>query len=429
MEIPNKLGKYEIKHAIGRGSMGVVYEGFDPFSNRKVAVKVAITEALKDPEQGERYRTMFFNEAYTAGMLKHPNIVEIIDAGADDDICYIVMELVEGGQTLKPYCKPDNLLSLQKVIEITFKCAKALDYAHRQGVVHRDIKPTNLLLTKDLDVKIGDFSIAHMASQEDTHTMPMGFIGSPRYMSPEQVQEETISNQTDLFSLGIIMYELLTGKHPFNTDSFSRLIFKIINEQQAPMRGIRVDLPEILDKIVYHALQKDIKKRYKMGMDFAADLSLAFDYLDSTEEQVDLKQRYEEVKSLDFFRDFSEAQIWEIMGACHWQIFNKDNAIIKQGEIDDSFFIIISGDVRIQRDGVKIGYLKAGDCFGEMGYLAKTERTAEVIANDRVSVMKINDSAMQQVSKDCQLFFSKMFIATLIKRLDETSALLVNQNA
>lgn len=428
MEIPDKLGKYEIKHAIGRGSMGVVYEGFDPFANRKVAVKVAITEALKDPEAGERYRAMFFNEAYTAGMLKHPNIVEIIDAGTDDDICYIVMELVEGGKTLKPYCKPDNLLPLKKVIEIVFKCAKALDYAHRQGVVHRDIKPTNLLLTADFDIKIGDFSIAHMTSQEDTNTMPMGFIGSPRYMSPEQVQEEAIGNQTDLFSLGIIMYELLTGKHPFNTDSFSRLIFKIINEQQAPMRGVRVDLPEILDKIVYHALQKDIKKRYKMGMDFAADLSLAFDYLDSTEEQVDLKERYQEVRSLDFFRDFSEAQIWEIMGACHWQIFNKGNAIIQQGEIDDSFFIMISGDVSIQRDGVKIGELTSGDCFGEMGYLAKKERTAEVIANDRVSVMKINDSAMQQVSKDCQLFFSKMFISTLIKRLDETSALLVDQN-
>ena len=429
MELPEKLGKYEIHHAIGRGSMGIVYEGFDPFSHRKVAVKVAITEALKDPEAGDRYRTMFFNEAYTAGMLKHPNIVEIIDAGTEDDICYIVMELVEGGETLKPYCKPDNLLPIKQVIEIVFKCAKALDYAHRNGIVHRDIKPTNILLSKDFDIKIGDFSIAHMASLEKTDTMPMGFIGSPRYMSPEQVQEDMVGNQTDLFSLGIIMYELLTGKHPFSTDSFSRLIFKIINEQQAPMRGIRVDLPEILDKIVYHAMQKDIKKRYKMGMDFAADLSLAFDYLDSTEEQVDLQERYQEVKKLDFFKDFTEAQIWEIMGSCHWQVFNEGNAIIKQGEIDDSFFIIISGTVNILRDETNIGELKAGDCFGEMGYLAKEKRTAKVVAKDKVSVMKINDSAMQQVSKDCQLFFSKMFIATLIKRLDETSGLLVKQRS
>jgi len=164
MAIPEKLGKFEINRQIGRGSMGVVYEGYDPFSNRIVAVKVARTDSLKSPEAGARFRKMFFNEAHTAGKLKHPNIVEIVDAGVDGEACYIVMEMVPGGKTLKPFCSPDNLLPYETVIEIMFKCAKALDYAHREGVIHRDIKPTNILITDDMDVKIADFSIAHLMS-------------------------------------------------------------------------------------------------------------------------------------------------------------------------------------------------------------------------------------------------------------------------
>ena len=154
--VPEKLGKYEIRKQIGRGSMGVVYQGYDPFSDSLVAVKVARSEALKNPEAGARYRRMFFNEAHTAGKLKHPNIIEILDAGADGECCYIVMELVEGGKTLKSYCSADNLLPYEQVVEIIFKCAKALDYAHREGVIHRDIKPSNILINRDMDVKIGN---------------------------------------------------------------------------------------------------------------------------------------------------------------------------------------------------------------------------------------------------------------------------------
>ena len=188
MQIPKKLGKYEIKEQIGRGCMGIVYKGYDPFSDHDVAVKVALSESLQDTESGDRYRKMFFNEAHTAGTLKHPNIVGILDAGVDDGHCYIVMELIEGADTLKSYCNSKNLLPYELVIEIIFKCAKALDYAHRNGVIHRDIKPTNILLTEDREVKIADFSIAHMADADTAVTMPMGFAGSPRYMSPEQAR-------------------------------------------------------------------------------------------------------------------------------------------------------------------------------------------------------------------------------------------------
>jgi eukaryotic-like serine/threonine-protein kinase len=431
MNIPEKLGKYEIQEQVGRGSMGIVYKGHDPFADRDVAVKVALSDSLNDKESGERYRKMFFNEAHTAGTLKHPNIVEILDAGVeesdDGDHCYIVMELIEGGETLKSHCNAKNLLPLELVVEIVFKCAKALDYAHRNGVVHRDIKPTNILLTKDQDVKIADFSIAHLMTSDTTNTMPMGFVGSPRYMSPEQVQEDVITNQTDLFSLGIVMYELLTGKHPFAADSFSRLIHMIINEKPPPLNTHRSDVPEILEKIIHHALQKNPEKRYTMGLNFAADLSLAFDYLEEPQEDVEVQEKFNAIQTLSFFNEFPESEIWEIIHACIWQTFDAGSQIIVEGEIDDSFFIITSGDVDVYKDGALIGNLQAGDCFGEMSYLSKAQRTATIIAKTRVELMKVNATLIEQVSVECQLHFSRVFMKTLVKRLSDTTAMYVSQ--
>ena len=426
--VPEKLGKYEISDLVGRGSMGIVYQGYDPFADKSVAVKVALADSLKDKEVGPRYRKMFFNEAHTAGMLKHPNIIDILDAGVEDDNCYIVMELVEGGETLKKYTSSDSLLPVDEVIEIIFKCAKALDYAHRQGVIHRDIKPTNILVTKDKDVKIGDFSIAHLMSSDTTNTMPMGFVGSPRYMSPEQVQEDNITNQTDLFSLGIVMYELLTGKHPFYADSFSRLIHKIINEKHPPLKTHRPDVPDILEKIVHHALQKNPEKRYKMGLNMAADLSLAFDYLEKPQQDIAVQEKFNAIQQLDFFSDFPESEIWEIIRACIWQEFEPGSEIIVEGDIDDSFYIISSGSVEVLKGDNVVGSLHKGDCFGEMAYLSKSERTATIQAKDYVSLMKINATLIDQVSVDCQLHFSKVFMRTLVKRLSMTTAMLAEQS-
>jgi len=427
MKIPEKLGKYEIKEQVGRGSMGIVYKGYDPYADEYVALKVALSDALNDEESGERYRKMFFNEAHTAGKLKHPNIVEILDAGVEEseegDHCYIVMELIEGGNTLKPFCNVKNLLPFETVVEITFKCAKALDYAHRNGVVHRDIKPTNILITADQDVRIADFSIAHLMTSDTTNTMPMGFVGSPRYMSPEQVQEDDITNQTDLFSLGIVMYELLTGKHPFAADSFSRLIHMIINEKHPPLSTHRTDVPEILEKIIHHALQKNPEKRYKMGLNFAADLSLSFDYLEEPQQDVDAQEKFNSIQTLSFFSEFPESEIWEIIHACIWQSYKENDEIIVEGEIDDSFYIITSGEVDVFKDDALIGHLKTGDCFGEMAYLSKAKRTATIIAKKRVDLMKVNATLIEQVSVECQLHFSRVFMKTLVQRLSDTTAM------
>lgn len=419
--MPGKLGKYEVQKELSRGAMGIVYLGYDPFIDRPVAIKVAFVEALNDPESGARYRKMFFNEAHTAGLLTHPNIISIYDAGVDNDTCYIVMEYVEGGKTLKDHCRSDNLLPIDRVVEIIFKCAKALDYAHRQGVIHRDIKPSNLLFTPDQDVKIGDFSIAHINKADSTETQPLGMIGSPRYMSPEQLREDIITTQTDLFSLGVIMYELLTGRHPFNADSFSRLVSKILNEEPPPMRDVRTDLPDALEKIMRKAISKDMNERYKMGLELASDLSRVFESLEGPKEEVSAQERFNSVKQLEFFIGFPDAEVWEILRASTWQDYQTDEEIIVEGDVDDCFYIIIAGKVAVKKNRRKIRVLDKGDCFGEMGYLTKTKRTATIVAVGETSLMKINSTVISQVSLNCQVRFLKVFLRTLIYRLSATT--------
>ncbi len=418
---PTKLGKYEIHHEIGRGSMGIVYAAYDPYVSRPVAVKVAMADALRNGEAGERFRKMFFNEAHTAGMLRHPNILDIFDAGLDDDKCYIVMELIEHGDTLRSYCRSDNLLPVHQVAEIMFRCAKALDYAHRQGVIHRDIKPSNILLTQDMDVKIADFSIAHINRADLSQTMPMGFVGSPRYMSPEQIQEDSISGQTDLFSLGVVAYEMLTGHHPFGGESFSNLIHRVINEEPTPMSQFRPDLPPVLERIVNRALEKMPERRYRMGLDLASDLSMAFTHLERPQEDIPARDKFELVKRLDFFRGFPDTDIWEIIRASVWQEADTGEVLVREGDVDDALFIITAGSVDVSKEGVPLHSLGEGDCFGEMGYLNKSRRTATVTATGPLAVMKVNPTLLEQVTVDCQLRFYKVFMRVLSERLSRTT--------
>ncbi len=419
--IPESLGKYEVISEVARGSMGIVYLGHDPYIDRDVALKLALSEMLNDPDTGERFRKMFFNEAHTAGMLQHPNILDIFDAGVDGDHCFLVMEYIDGGKTLRSHTNKDTLLPIKTAVEMIFKCAKALDYAHKKGVIHRDIKPSNLLITPDNDIKIADFSIAHINRQDQTQTMPLGFVGSPRYMSPEQIHEDYITHHTDLFSLGVIFYELLTGAHPFSSNSFSQLIYKVVYVDPEPMSNARGGLTEELERIVFRLLEKDPGKRYQSGLDLASDLSASFSYLDSPQELISLNERASKIRRLSFFAGFKEEEIWEIIKSGLWVSANAGDAIVTEGDFDDSLYVLIDGQVSVLKGDHQLGMLERGDCFGEMAYIAGSKRSASIIANSNVNLLKLSSTLMEKTSTDCQLKFCKIFMKTLIKRLSETS--------
>ncbi len=421
---PEVIGKYEIVREIGRGSMGTVYQAHDPFAGREVAIKVAHPQFVKQDEDGMRFRKLFFNEAHAAGVLNHLSILSLYDAGVDGEICYLVMELVPGAQTLEAFCKPHTLLSVREVVGIIFKCAKALDYAHRQGIIHRDIKPGNILFTKDRDIKLSDFSIARINRTDQTSTQFDGFLGSPLYMSPEQINEWGMTTNSDIFSLGTLMYEMLTGKHPFKADTLTAISHNITNEQPVPLTEFRQDIPEGLEYILARMMKKKNSKRYASGLDLAADLALLFDDLEKIETQDHLRDRFDSLNRLGFFKGFNDAEIWSLVRASNWDNYPPGKVIIKEGDSDNSFYILLAGLVTIAKNNQVIETLKEGDCFGEMGFLGNTERTATVTAKTDVSLIRVNKATLDRADETTQLRFLKVFVEIVIERLKQTTSIL-----
>jgi len=263
------LGRYEIVKELGHGAMGIVYLGKDPKINRMVAIKTLKFEDDVSDQQMKQIKERFFREAEAAGALSHPNIVKIYDAGEDYDISYIAMELLEG-EDLKKYCEKENLLPIKKVIEIIMNVCDALNYAHNQGIVHRDIKPANIMILKDNSIRVTDFGIARITATSQTATGTV--LGTPSYMSPEQISGKKVDGRSDLFSLGVVLYELLTGEKPFKGDSIATIIFQISNEVPQNPKIYNPDIPESLINVINKALQKNPDNRYQTGKEMYDDL-------------------------------------------------------------------------------------------------------------------------------------------------------------
>jgi len=418
------IGKFEIIQEIGRGSMGTVYSAYDPFSEREVAVKVAHPQFANRQEDGERFKKLFFNEAHAAGVLEHPSILALYDAGIDGDICYLIMELVPGARTLSDFCRSDNLLPLKEVVGIIYKCAKALDYTHRQGIIHRDIKPSNILFTKERDIRISDFSIARINRTDQSGTQFDGFLGSPLYMSPEQINERQINSNSDIFSLGIVMYEMLTAHHPFKADNLAAITNKISHASPIPLSEFRNDVSEEVEYILNRMMKKKNTRRYGMGIDLAADLALIFDDLEKVESEDDLGDKFDSLKQLGFLKGFNDAEIWELVRASNWQSYAPGDTIIKEGDSEHSCYILLGGVVNIEKGGQQLHTLQEGDCFGEMGFLSNAKRTASVIAKTDVNLIRVNSSTLDRAEEGTQLRFLKVFVETVIERLKQTTSIL-----
>jgi serine/threonine-protein kinase len=268
--MPARLGRYELSHELGKGAMGVVYRGRDPRINREVAIKAIPLADEFDPEDLEQARASFFREAEMAGRLSHPHIVTIYDAGEDGGTAYIAMELLRG-QHLVDYTSPAQRLPTAVAIEIVARLADALHYAHQNQVVHRDIKPANIMFDAPSgELKITDFGIARLTDSGRTRTGVV--LGTPSFMSPEQLQGRPITGRSDLFSLAVSLYQLLTGQLPFRGDTMPGLMIKIAQEPHPRIGAINPALPPGLDEFFDRALAKDPAGRYDSGASFAQAL-------------------------------------------------------------------------------------------------------------------------------------------------------------
>jgi serine/threonine protein kinase len=414
-DVPDKIGKYVIINKIGKGSTGTVYLSHDPYYRRDVAIKVYNIEEDADADRARVSRKMFFNEAHMVGMLQHPNIMPIYDAGEEDGKYYVVTEHIQGARTLAAYCRPDNLLRVDDVVEIIYKCAKALHYAHGRGVIHRDIKPSNVMLTIDNDVRIIDFGIAICADADISRIE--GIAGSPSYMSPEQVQSEDLTSASDIYSLGAVLYELLTGFRPFRADNLSKLLHQIVYATPPPIHTYRDDLPEELEHVVAMTMQKEPGKRCPSGNSMAADLTRVYQDLRTKYDSLDNQEHFDLLRTLTFFHEFSHAEIWEVLRASDWHEYKDGEDIVREGEMDDRFYIIVSGECEVKSNGNRIGVMSDGECFGETSYVRGAKRAASITASGSTTILRVSSTLMEQVSQACQLRFNKVFLRSLITRL------------
>ena len=430
MTMIKKIGKYEIVRELGKGATSCVYEAIDPFVSRRVAIKVVLAEALGDKDHGNRYRKLFLTEASLAGKLSHPHIVSIYDAVADDEASYIVMEYVDG-TTLEKYSRPDHLLPVNKVIEIIFKCTKALDFAARQGVIHRDIKPANIMLTGENDIKITDFGAAQTSATETTQITG---IGSPAYMSPEQVREQPLSHQTDIFSLGVVLYQMLTGKLPFLATNNYSMIYQIINAPAPRPSDSRPDIPPQLDAIVLRALQKNTAGRYQSWEEFSRELVAVFGNVQKPEKNIPDSEKFNVLRQITFFKNFADVELWEVLRITAWHKFPVNHVVIKEGDLGKSFFTIAAGEVRVTKNTKLLNVLRAGDCFGEMADLGKKQfqRSASVVSSTDVTLIEIKDEALANASEIVRHQFNGAFLEILVDRLSmantRLSQLLADKN-
>jgi len=428
MVVTHKIGKYEIKRLIGEGATSLVYLAHDPFAQRDVALKQIHPEMLRDKERGRLYRHLLMNEASLSGKLHHPHIAQIFDASVADDDAYVVMEYVPGG-TLEAFTRPDRLLPFDRLVEIIFKCTRALDYAFRHGITHRDIKPANILLVHPdgQNIKLSDFGAAFHSASDATQ---VAGVGSPAYMSPQQIREMPVDQRTDIYSLGVVMYQLLTGRLPFEGETNYSLLYRIANDTPPSPSEVRPEVPITLDVIVQRAMEKDLDHRYQDWSEFSHDLAQAFRNREFSagETAIPETERFQKLRELGFFHEFSDVEIWEIIAFSKWDRAQPGTLIMKEGEAGDHFCFMADGEARVKKRGKLLNLLSTGDCFGEMALFSAGGgvRSASVEAFTEVSVVRISARALQRASDTCRMHFYKAFLEVLSTRLSLANARIAN---
>jgi eukaryotic-like serine/threonine-protein kinase len=410
------IGKYPVLREIGSGATSKVYLARDPFANRDVAIKVFLFDKHADEHEERMMHKAFVAEASLAGKLNHPHIVDIFDAVVEPDRSYLVMEYVPGS-TLEAHVEPAALLPVGKVVEIIFKCVRALEYACRHGVIHRDIKPGNILLSEAGETKVGDFGASF--HQKVLDTTQIGAVGSPAYMSPEQIRMEPLTHQTDIYSLGVTMYRLLTGRLPFTASTQAGLTYAILNTEPQRPAKLRPELPGLLDAVVMKAIEKDLGARYASWLDFGRDLSQAFAALRLASGAVSDSEKFNKLREFPFFEDFNDVVLWELVRIGAWKSFAAGTAVIREGEVGDALYFLAEGDVDVTLSGKPLATVKAGRCFGEMLYFAEQgqRRSTTVTSRGEITVLEVKAEAMRAASDACQAAFNKACMRVLVERL------------
>jgi serine/threonine protein kinase len=422
------IGKYRVVRELGKGATATVYLCDDPDSDRQVAVKV-IRFGQDSAAMSRRMRKLFQNEGMVSTRLNHPNIVRVYEAVVEDDFAYLAMEYVKGF-SLEEHIRIDKLLPMHRVIGIIFKCCMALDAAYRQGIIHRDIKPANIMVAANDEAKIADFGLAlNMNKDLDRDSTFIMGVGSPAYMSPEQIKGYPLNQKTDLYSLGVLLFQLLTGRLPFRANNQATLIYRIINTDAPAVTALNPNLPEGLNAILRRALEKDLYSRYRNGAEFAKDLSaVRYQMLEEDQTAQDTKH-FEILRRLDFFTEFENIEIWEVLRVAVWREVSPNVALIRQGERNKFFGIVVSGSVEVSIDGKALCRLGVSEPVGEVAYLhpSSDQRCSTAVTLEPTLFLEINAAALALSSEELLERMRNALLSRMIGRMREVNRIAAAQ--
>lgn len=410
----DQIGKFQLIRVLGQGASATVYLALDTFSGNEVALKVLAPEVVKSPDFDRTTLMQFMTEASLAGKLSHPHIASILEASVTEASGYIAIEYVPGGDLFQ-YTTPGMLLSPEDAIQIAFKCCGALDYAFRHGIVHRDIKPANIMVVSGTDIKVADFGAAYLRTESNA---PSEVIGSPSYMSPEQVQGEPLDYRSDMFSLGVVLYQLFTGQRPFLATTIEDLFRKICVEIPAAPSSLRPELSKEIDAILLQMMAKKPLERYPTWADLALDIAKV-GRLSVYQSAIPDSEKFLAMKQVRLLSQLDGAGLWELVLAGKWSRIPPRVALVREGETGKSLFFLGSGHVKVTRQDRLLNVLDAGECVGEMAYIKGGDilRQATVETMDDVLAVEFEQEMLDKVSLKCRNQLSLALMHSLVDRL------------
>jgi len=425
--VPDEVGRYTIGHRIGSGTCGVVHLALDNVLSREVAVKlspIGNTEVSsgKVPGAQRAYQT----EIVAAGKLHHPNIITVYDAGQYEDLNFLVMEAVEG-ESLKAYGKGQILLPANKALSVIIECCHALDYSHEQDILHRDIKPANIMLDHWGSAKLLDYGIAVGLTDESSLERQGPTLGTPNYMSPEQILGRELSPASDFYSLATVLFELLSGRQLFKARKVKDLFRTVVNQAAPRLDEVKPEMPKGLADVIAKALEKRPEERYQTGADMAAALEPFLEAFKIIEERPPEQQRFiQQLTKQAFFQGFSNVEVAQLLELVETRTFEAGDKLLPEANADRCLLVITDGMVRVSENGDLVSVLGQGDCVGELGFIHGTPETRIQTAITVVNALNISADALSELPPKTHLHYYNAISDLLSKRLELAGHLQLN---
>ncbi len=426
-QVPAKVGKYQLLERIGSGTCGIVYRAYDAILSRDIALKISQV-GVTDEETGKvpGSQKAFITETLSAGRLCHPNIVTVYDAGVDGSLNYLAMEYVEGA-SLKRYGRGQQQLPPYRVVNVIAEVCEAIDFSHKMGIVHRDIKPANIMLAANGSVKLLDFGIAVSTSAEEGIGRGRPALGTPNYMSPEQVTGKELGPRSDIYSLGAVMFEMLTGQQLFKATKVKELFRAVLKENAPPLRSLRPDLPVELERVVSRCLAKNPRLRYASGAEMAKALRAVADKMAPPDLLTpELESWMPLIPQLKFFTGFNARKIARFTSVSNLIRFSSGTNALSRNTIDNHLYVILEG-VASTRDGSGLSaVLGPGDCFGELGFVRGDKSVTDIEVMTDMVALKVLSSDVHALPDADQLAHYQMISNSIAQRTSNSDELLLD---